>query len=374
MDTLREHPIEVTMSVDDTGVPAPLERVARRLGPLGGLLLMLPVAAAVLPLGAVSALTRWLSRQRCLEPSSLPWQELIQFEPVVGARTRANLKTYGRAEDVFRLTTDAEGWRGQTPMDEADVVVFGDSFAFGHGVDDNKIYAELTPDMKVKPIASDAYSMVHSLLWMRRLASRIGGKTIVWFVYCGNDLADNLSPNHWGYRMPFVKHDSEGHWEIVTDHVSTEPWTFRPPPGRANPERLYAELCTPSRYSERAFSAANFLIGEAAHLARGIDARLGVWSIPLTAQVRNPGRVKRLASDPAQVDLDAPDRQLERSCREHGVPFLPLLPEMKASHYLRQDMHWNPSGHRLIAETLAEFYRNPDSPHFDYGERRLSGN
>lgn len=346
--------------------PAAVDRLVRRLGPVGGSVLLLPVLVVALPLWAVSALTRWLSRQRGFEPPSLPWQELIQFEPVVGARTRANLDTHGRAEDVFHLTTDAEGWRGQTTLDEADVVVFGDSFAFGHGVDDEDVYAERIPGVKVKPVASDAYSMVHGLLWMRRLAPRLRGKTVVWFVYCGNDLADNLQPNHWGYRMPFLKGNPGESWEILTDHVSQEPWTFRPPPDRVNPARLFAEFSTPSWYTERVFGAADFLIGEAAQLCEEIDARLVVVSVPLTAHVRDTERVRGLSSDPDRVDLGLPDRRLGESCARHDVPFVPLLPHLAPQHYWAHDMHWDASGHGVVADVVADIHRT-------HGQRSAPG-
>lgn len=344
-------------------LPPAVERSLRRIGPPAGLLLLLPVVLAALPLWAVSALTRWLSKHQYLEPPSQPWQTLIQFEPVVGARTRANLDTHGRGEDVFRLTTDAEGWRGSTTLEDADIAVFGDSFAFGHGVDDDDVYAELLADLKVKPIASDAYSMVHGLLWMQHLAPRLRGKTVVWFVYCGNDLADNLNPNHWGYRMPFLKGNPGESWEIVTDHVSPEPWRFRPPRGRADPERLFAEFCTPSWYTERVFSAADFLISQAASLCSGIDSQLIVFSVPLTSHVKNPERVRSLSRDSERVDLDLPDRRLAESCSAHGVPFVPLLGQVKPHHYWAQDIHWKPSGHRLVARLLADVHRNPDLLH-----------
>lgn len=346
----------VTMSQLPSSARANLERIARQLGPPAGAVLLAPVLLLALPLWAVSAITRWLSR--FLEPSSLPWQDLVQYEPVVGARTRPNLDVYGRGEDVFRLTTDAEGWRGHTTLDDADVVVFGDSFAFGHGVDDDQVYAERTPGLAVKPIASDAYSMVHGLLWMQRLAPRLAGKTVVWFVYCGNDLADNLRPNHWHYRMPFVKGNPGESWEIVTDHVSPEPWRFRPPAERENPQRIFADLCTPSWYSDRVFSAAAFLIGQAAQACQDAGAPLTVLSIPLTKQIRNPDALRAMSSDPDRVDLDLPDRRLAKSCTEHDVSFVPLQPHVTSRHYWRHDMHWNAAGHRVVASLLANIYHD----------------
>lgn len=329
-----------------------LQGIVRRLGPPAGGLLLLPLFLVTLPLWAVSAVTRLLTRH--LEPTSLPWQALIQYEPVVGARTRPNLDAYGRGEDLFHLTTDNEGWRGQTSLDEADLVVFGDSFAFGHGVDDKDLHAEQIPDLRVKPIASDAYSMVHSVLWMQRLAPRLRQKTVAWFVYCGNDLADNLRPNHWGYRMPFLKENPGDSWEIVSGHVSPEPWRFRSPAEREDPRRLFAELCTPSCYSDRVFAAADHLIGEAAKLCEGAEAKLIVFSIPISKQVKDPTGLAELGHRPDRVDPEMPDRRLGASCERRGIPFVPLYPHLRRAHYWKGDIHWNRSGHRAVARILSE--------------------
>src|SRR5262245_42184688 len=94
-----------------------------------GIPLAAPILAVGLPFWAVACLTRALVR--LLEPRFVPWQQLIMFDPTIGWKPRANLNAYGIADDVFHLTTDAQGWRGQTSLAESEAVVFGDSFAFG---------------------------------------------------------------------------------------------------------------------------------------------------------------------------------------------------------------------------------------------------
>ena len=336
-----------------SGTSAP-ERIVRRLGPIAGGVLLLPVVVVALPLWLVAALTRWLSRQPLLEPRAFP-QDLVEYLPVIGARTRPNLDTYGKGEDVFRLTTDADGWRGQATLDEADVAVFGDSFAFGYGVDDVDFYADLIPGLNVKAVASPAYSMVHEVLWMGRLARRLRGKTVAWLIYWGNDLSDNLRPNLGSYRMPFVRGRPGGPWEIVTDHVSDEPWTLQSRP-RDN-DKLVVEYCTPSWEGERVFSAADFLIGEAARICGDAGACLAVVTIPLTTRVKDPASLRRLSATSEQVDLALPDRRLEESCTRRAIPFIALAPRLRPRHYWHEDMHWNAAGHRLAAEVVADIHR-----------------
>jgi hypothetical protein len=78
---------------------------------------------------------------------------------------------------------------------------------------------------RIKAIGANGYNMVQELLWMRRYAPQLAGKLVVWFVYHGNDLFDNLQPNVFQYRTPFVRerHDGRG-WEVVTEHVRRSPW------------------------------------------------------------------------------------------------------------------------------------------------------
>ena len=329
------------------------EAALRRLGPPAGAVLLAPVVAAALPLWGVSALTRWLARRPALEPPILA-EPIVEYAEEVGARPRPHLDTHSRAEDVFRLTTDADGWRGPGTVEDAEVVAVGDSFVFGYGVDDADCLTQHAGGLTVKAIASPAYSMVHGLLWMRRLGQRLRGKTVVWFLFCGNDLADNLAPDLADRRMPFVRQDALGGWEVVTDHVSPEPWTFGGGPRRH--DELFAAMCSASSYADRAMGAADHLIGEAAALCGAVDARLAVVSIPPTAVVKDPGSIRALAPEPAHVDLDAVDARLQDSCAARQVPFVALQPLLRPRHYWCDDMHWNRAGQRLAGRVVADVH------------------
>ena len=323
-------------------------RLLRRLGPVAGAPLLLPLVLLA-PMWLVAALTRWLRRLPWLEPD-ITDRNLVEFLPEVGARPRPHLDTYSKAQDVFRLHTDAEGWRGRATVDDADVVVVGDSFAFGYGVDEHEVFTELDGDQVMKAVASPAYSMVHGLLWMRRLGERLRGRHVVWLVYTGNDLTDNLYPDLGTYRMPFVRARADGGWEVVTDHVSPEPWTFGGPP-RPN-RRLFAELATPGHYSDRVFGAAAHLVAEAARTCAAVDASLALVTTPPAMLVCDPDGLRRLGATPERVDLDLPDRRLADLARQQGLPFVPLGPQLRPEHYFQDDMHWNAAGHRVAAAAI----------------------
>jgi hypothetical protein len=118
------------------------------------LVLLLPILAVAAVLLLFVSLVRWVGR--LLEPRFLAWPELVEFDRVLGWKPRRNLDTHYLAEldDVFRIVTDDEGWPGRRSIEDSDVVVVGDSFVFGYGVDTKDSFAEVKPSLKVKAIGA----------------------------------------------------------------------------------------------------------------------------------------------------------------------------------------------------------------------------
>ena len=322
-----------------------------------GLVATLPVLILVGPFWIVAAITRLVHRLMIsVTPQAAPWRELVEFEPVVGWKPIGCLNTYGKADRPFHFTTDADGWRGRSSLEECDLVVIGDSFAFGHGTDDKEFFADLHPTIRMKAVGVNGYSMVHEFLWMKRLSARLSRKLVVWFIYYGNDLFENLQPNLERYRMPFVREANVvGGWEIVTDHVSRDPWPFTP---HRHYYELLAEICSPGYLSERVFSACRFLIAEANDLCKAINAQIAVVGIPEITQigVYKEKRLADYAKDAGLLDATLPDRTIGQICRELGLPFVALSDYLTSAHYKTDDCHWNRKGHVRVAELLGALY------------------
>lgn len=329
------------------------------IGLVFGAVLLLPALLVALPFITTAGITKLAEGRRNKKISAVPWQQLVEYEPEIGWRPRANLDVHGYADEVFRLTTGPDGWRGSVPVSHADVVVFGDSFAFGHGAEDDKMYTNFAGDLSVKPIGSDGYSMVHALLWMRRLAPELAGKLVVWFVYIGNDLHESLLPSMGPYRMPFVRERGPD-WEIVTEHIDTKPWPF--PTSHSYHERL-ADMCCCTASSDRIFAGADFLIGQAYSTCTDAGARFVVASVPMRIQLNRRGeaQLRRLASDPDTFDVDRPDRKLHECCNRLGVPFVPLKQHLSPRHYLLRDIHWTRQGNRRVGSIVKDLYYAVDS-------------
>jgi phosphate/sulfate permease len=321
-----------------------------------GSIVLAPIFGVAAALVLISACTRIVAR--LIEPSSRTWEQLIDFDPVVGWKPRPNVRTYHLMGDLFRVSTDAQGWRGRSSLSDSDVVVFGDSFAAGYGVDDRHLFADLNPRLRIKPIGIGGYSMVQALLWMKELAPSLRGKLIVWFVYLGNDLRDNLSPELRGYRKPFLR-EHAGEWEIVSSHVTPEKWPIIVSSRKAHIHMVtLAELCADTFFATRAYRACDFLLRTGRHICAEAGAELMVLSIPDRHQLHPDGHafLKSLLPEDSKFDPDLPDRRVAEMCQRLGVPFVAGNEFLDVNCYKANDCHWNEVGHRRIATRLAELH------------------
>jgi hypothetical protein len=320
---------------------------------LAGLLVLLPVLALGVPFLLVGAVTRALGPR--LGRPTPDWQALIAFDPVLGWRPRPRVDgRFLEARDGdFHVVTDAEGWPGRHPLDECEVVALGDSVAFGYGVDAAAAFWSRTR-ARVKPAAAPGYNMAQAVLLLHELAPRLRGKRVAWFVYVGNDLYDNLSPEMNGYRTPFVRWTPDDGWRIVTRHVRREPWTASR--GRAGQTHLpvLAALHAPTALAERAAEACRFLIEEARAVCANAGADLVVVVVPSPLAL-DPGGVALLArhAEPAvAVDPRRPERMLRDACADLGVGCLLLGDHLERADFKPHDDHWTERGHRRVAALI----------------------
>lgn len=320
-----------------------------------GVILLLPILLLISPWLIVAGLTILLAKW--LEPSYLRWNQVVEYDPSLGWRTKPNLKGYHLADDgVYLTTTDAEGWRGKSTIDESDVVVFGDSYVFGHAINDANFFADLNPHLRIKAIGVSGYSMVQEYMCITRLASRLRGKLIVWFVYIGNDLSDSLATNIEGYRAPFLRENRTiGEWEIVTSHVDASRWPSGPGYHNATFYERVAKLFVPGPFSARVFSACEYLIEEADRIIRGGGAQLIVVSIPSKNMLlkEDMQKLTRLLPRDRTFDPDYPDRELSEICRRLNVDFVAGKNHLNGRDYRAAESHWNRKGHQKVARLLA---------------------
>lgn len=323
-----------------------------------GLVLALPVLVLAAPFWGVALLTRFIAR--LLEPRYVPWQEIIEFSPGIGWRAKANLDTYYLADrdDVYRVITDGHGWPGKTGVAESNVVVFGDSHAFGFGVDPARSFWGRDPNLRIKAIGAPGYNLVQELLLMREYSEQLRDKLVIWFVYAGNDLFDNLSPAMRHYRMPFVRRNDGQEWEIVNDHLSPQPWSHST--ARGIRRRVMVSLHSQTSLAQRAYSACDFLIAEARQVCDRAGARLVVFTIPWrhAFSPKVLARIRQTSADPHSFDAGLPDHALDEVCSKHQVLHVPGWRVLSVRDFKPHDHHWNEQGHRRVAEIISRLHQS----------------
>jgi hypothetical protein len=328
------------------------------IGAVFAALLTLPILLLALPFFLVGAGQRFGARifER-LEGDAVTWRDVLQYEPIIGWKPKPNIRA--RVQDLvgnrFVLSTGEDGWRvsGSGVSGKPEAFVFGDSFAFGFGVDDEVFFGNVLPDIGIKAIGTNGYNLVQELLLMERYAEAFHGGVVIWLVYHGNDLFENLVPNEGQYRMPFVRElkNSKG-WEVVATHINPTPW---PMASMREYNARLAEICCDTDLSKRAFSACDFLIERAMEVCDAAGARLVVCSVPDILQL-DPAQIDRLvklAPDPTSFDAGRPDRALEEICQRHRVGFVTLKGVLDPSCYIRGEVHWNAKGHRRVADLIS---------------------
>jgi hypothetical protein len=320
------------------------------------LVLLIPVVVLVSALYLFVSCVHALAR--AFEPQFVPWAELMIFDPVLGWRPRPNLDAHYLAarDDVFHIVTDGDGWPGTHSLEESAIAVIGDSFAFGYGVDPGRSYTQPQGALRIKSFGAPGYSMVHGVVLMERLAERLAGKLVVWFICLENDLDDNLAPATWHYRSPFTKRMVNG-WEIETRHVTSKPWQC----SEWGRTRLLPHLCVPGPIPERVYGAADYLVGRAAAACHKVGAHLVLLTVPDPTQLTAAGRAALAArsGQPELFDENVPDRRLAESCQRFGVTFVAGKDHLSNREYKRiEALHWNERGHRRMSNVLAHLYES----------------
>lgn len=329
-----------------------------------GIPLMVPLALLIIPFWIISILTRGILR--LIEPTFLTRDQLIEFDPDFGWKARANLDTHHLMVDLFHLQTDADGWRGHASLKESEIVVFGDSFAAGYGVSDDHFFANLKGPYRIKPIGIGGYSMVQELLWMNRLAPKLKGKFVVWFIYHGNDLYDNLSPDLRGYRKPFVRERGDsGEWEIVSSHIKKEPWSIVTRNRLSGEHHLpkLAELCSNTFLAKRAYNACDYLIRRGKEICSAAEAELLILTIPDACQLTAEGQrsLKARGGNLSSFDPNFPDENIKKTCQRWDTAYLAGRTFLDPSCYKTNDCHWNEKGNRKVFEALNRLCRERPS-------------
>lgn len=265
-------------------------------------------------------------------------------------------RLYALAPSVAEDLSDAEA----PPQNR--IVVLGDSFSFGHGVDVDQAWpalldARLGDDHEVINLSVTGYGTDQQLLRFEQRLDRpdeaLRPDTVILGLFVGN-IFRNARQTHIGYPKPRFVLDSDG---LRLTGVPVP--TAAPPAG--GPSRL-VDVAGKTLRS----------VGE--HLGRG-----EAWTVTeailqrLQERCREEGAelvVAVIPKDRAVYD-DGPRGHIHRNTQKHavalveaaGIPVVDLLPplvdgvtDLEAGErlYFSRDGHWTAAGHAIAADAVAE--------------------
>lgn len=295
---------------------------------------------------------------------------------------------YGDPEFSTRVTHDSHGYRStEIPRERTPgktrVLVLGDSFAYGIGVEDDETFSarllRMDPRLEVINTGVSGYGTSQQLLLLQEEGLAFS-PDVVLVAFFWNDVANSF------YReVPrFVLEEGRPRHEPPSEdwQHEVESWKPSPPHRRRLLRHSYLYRFASDRLAlgrfqarrwlgvpierglrvnpedqEAAWSLTFALLREIAAIARAHGAETVLAVIPEQAQVQPQTRIEGLEPDDYEVQ-----EKLRTFASAEGIAYLDLLPALSAEfqatgrplYYLR-DRHLNARGHEVTAEAIYAF-------------------
>lgn len=337
----------------------------------GSLLLLSTLLALALGEGAIRLLKPGLARGP--DPIRNPFW---RYDPELGWSHRPGAEgTFSRNEFSHHVRINSAGWRDRERTLERQtglfrLAVLGDSFTWGHGVEDEQVYTRvlerLMTGVEVLNFGLSASATDQQLLILRRHALAYSPDLVLVMV-TRNDFFDTGRRSVGSYDKPTYLLDGDGTLRLANVPVPEVSWLrrfhyrIRRRSGLLN---LVERAVRPGRGGPPAGAAED----GPADPYRLIKALLeAMRDDSLAAGARFAVVVTAMGADTYPDEIPAADldrvRILEEFTRNESIPLLDLIPAFRRSarnaksrrevslHYA-EDMHWNAAGHRLAAEEL----------------------
>ena len=287
------------------------------------------------------------------------------------------------------FTYDRLGYRNSHEIDQADVVLLGDSYVEGWYVSDDEVASSVMEPLLGRAVANlgvSGYGGMQELVVLKTDATRFGPKVVVWFFFEGNDLYND---QEFEKTLLYVSSNPEEYvdGERVFSRQTWQQRSFvlnavralRSRSARIVPSRIpyfgalysangqsrevyfqnYASVPWSDWLSQRWLSA-RAALEEGHRWCRERGIRLLVCYIPIKFRVYQP-YVRFSAESPCRQWTLWPLPDLFTAfCMTSGIPSLDLTELFQNAvasgemPYATADTHWGPEGHALVARRLAE--------------------
>lgn len=348
------------------------------LGNLGLLAL-----ASVAALGIGEIFVRIVAPQELpLDPRRVHPRFLYAPHPRIGFTLNPAFRgEFRQAEFATQVACDSLGIRdreyGPRPPGTRRIVVLGDSYTFGWGVEAGERYVDRLEARlndsgrdrwEVVKAGINAYGTREEGLWLAEYGWSLDPEVVLLEFCMGNDFADNLAPGYQvedGYLVtiragspasPASLLESMKRWARERSHLfvflrDRLRW-FRFGVGRS--ERTLALLREFNRSVDDGVPETVRFLRAMAEDARRHGVPLLAVIVPMRHQVYESRDVDREI-------LEHPNRAARAACDSAGIPVFDLLPGFRARLaaggprlYFRVDRHWTPAGHRVAGDLLSE--------------------
>ena len=259
---------------------------------------------------------------------------------------------------------------GVKPPGTKRLVVLGDSYTFGWGVDEGERFTDRLEDRlrdaapgvwDVVRAGTNAYATTHERAWMQAYGWGLGPDLVVLQFCMGNDFADNRGVRYRiedGYLVSANADSARAEekglkgWLRTRSHLYLFLRSLVKQPGVGRAERVRAEIEAFNALADRGADATGAALEGLAADARGHGVPLVVAVVPMRHQI-----VEARDLDPRLVEH--PNRLVSELASKAGLPVIDLLPAFRESAlaggpalYFRSDPHWTAEGHRLAGDAL----------------------
>ncbi len=305
-----------------------------------------------------------------------PWirSDQLGFRLAPGIRTRMRGPEY----DV-EIATNSLGYRDDEPGDEPaspSVLLLGDSFAMGYGVERPMIFADLL-EKEIPANVFNAGTGGYEIVQQPRLLADLGPKLkpdlVLYALYLGNDLAQN---DEWEVRADGTLQNRERVYPVrqpgevklvrlVRDFVYGVRQGRSEKEGEWLPFEGYLGLCERDlgKEAQADYDEAGRLLGDLAAKARELGERLFVVLLPYRSMVEPDALAsleKKVPGLQQRYDLGRPAREIGSRLSAAGIDFVDATPWLVEENrrsgarlFFPIDGHLTEAGHAVLAARLS---------------------
>jgi hypothetical protein len=288
--------------------------------------------------------------------------------------------------------TDSRGYRNPTDMNQADVIMLGDSFVEGWRISDEQTMARELQRRLDRPVANlgvAGYGPMQELVVLKKDGLRLKPSVVVWFFFEGNDIYDDeafeafledqaadpsAQPKDLAAQESFRRRSftMNALGLLIRWVVPSRFW-----PG-GNPHTDFGQLSLPGREDQTVYfldssplipwsdhevecwKRSQRTLQQGADICRKEGIHLLLCYIPVKYRVYGQFVTFPPGSACLSYDVWPLPELFADFCRSSDIPFLDLTEFLQENlrsggmPYSAGDVHWAPEGNTLVADRLVQ--------------------